>query len=124
MIKLAKIDKQKTPPLYLRIGIALTLIYAAIAAFITPDNWIGFIPDFISNIIPATTFLFTYSLFELGLGVWVLSGKKTFYASSLSALTMLGIIVFNTGSFDIIFRDISIFLAAVALAIMTYEPKY
>ena len=123
MIELIKIDKQKTPHLYLRIGIATTLIYAAIASFINPDAWIGFIPIFISKIIPAAIFLKVYSVYEITLGLWVLSGKKAFYSASLSALTIFGIIIFNTGAFDIIFRDIAIFLAAVALAIMSYKKK-
>jgi len=107
----------------LRIGIAIVFFYAAIASFIMPLNWIGYFPTFIRGHIPDSMLLNLFSIFELTLGVWILSGWKTFYAGLASAATLLGIIVFNYFLFDIVFRDIAILFASLALAVNDMKAK-
>lgn len=116
-----KMDNIQKANFFLRFGIALIFLYAAISSFLNPSSWIGFVPGFIQNIIPGMVFLKIYSIFQIGLSFWLFSGKKTFYAAILSALTVLGIIVFNIGAFDIIFRDVAIFFSCIALAFMSKE---
>jgi len=108
-------SKQKIPPILLRFGIAFTFFYAAIFSFLNPNDWIGFFPLFLRNIFPAGLMLAGFSFYELILGFWLLSGKFQFYSAVLSAFTILGVIVFNLGAFDIIFRDVGLFFAALAL---------
>ena len=112
---------EKNISLLLRVGLAFTFIYAGITAYLSPSNWIGFIPLFIENFTSLETFLKFHSVFDILLGLWLLSNKKIFYASTLSAIFLTGIIIFNFASLDIIFRDIPILLAAIALAIMSKE---
>ena len=60
--------------LLLRISLAFSFIYAAISAFITPNNWIGFIPDFIpGNFITKAYLLTIFSACEILLGLWLIS---------------------------------------------------
>lgn len=112
------VDKDLLVSFILRSGLAVVFFYAAIAAFLDPNSWVGFIPSWIKTIIPGRIFLILYSIYELVLGVWLLSNKKTYYAAVLSAITMFAIIIFNIGVLDILFRDIAILLSAVALAVL------
>lgn len=107
----------------LRIGLAVVFFYAAISAFLNPTAWVGFVPAFVSVIIPAKTFLLLHSLAEIVLALWLLSNKQIFYASIISAAEMVAVVIFNIGALDIIFRDIAIFFSAVALAVLTYEKR-
>ena len=105
----------------LRVALAVPFIYAAIAATLQPEAWIGFVPFFLRNIFPEALLLGAHSLMNLVLGVWLLSGWRTRYAAVLSALVLLTVIVTNLPSLDIIFRDIGLLLAAVSLALLHYK---
>lgn len=107
---------KKLPLLFLKLSIASVFLYAAVAATLQPFNWIGFIPQFATVIAPADILLRFFSLYQLLLALWVLSGRKAFLSSLVSAVTLLGIIVANWGDLDILFRDFAIFFAALALA--------
>ena len=114
-------DREILVSFCLRSGLATVFFYAAISAFLDPTSWQGFIPQFVQNIIDPKAFLHLHSAGEIILGLWLLSNKKTFYASVLAALSMLAIVVFNIGALDIIFRDVAILLSAVALAVLSYN---
>lgn len=105
--------------LFLRIGLAFVFIYAAVSAFFDPESWIGYIPDFIGSSVTKGYFLFAHDVFGSVLGLWLLSGKKTFYAALVSCAMLAGIILTNLGVFLIVFRDIGLFFAAVALAVLS-----
>ncbi|MCH7552236.1 hypothetical protein IIB49_02495 [Patescibacteria group bacterium] len=103
--------------LILRLGIAFTLLYAALSSFLTPINWIGFFPAFLFRFgIPEELLLGGFSLFEAALGLWLLWGKKVVYPALLSAFAFGSIALFNLGAMDILFRDVGLFFAALALA--------
>ncbi len=106
-------------PLFLRIGLGFVFIFASISAFLSPQAWIGYVPSFIGNFITRAYFLSVHDVINIALGIWLLSGKKTFYAAVVSCLALAGIILTNLGSFLITFRDIGLFFAAVALAVMS-----
>jgi hypothetical protein len=114
-------NQQRFAFFLLRSAIASVFAYAAIASFITPDNWIGFFPIFLSRIVPQNILLTSFSIYELALAVWFLTGKFTFYASLLAILTLSGIIIFNIDQLDIVFRDFAIILSAASLVAFTYK---
>lgn len=103
--------------LLLRVGLAGVFLYAAVSATLTPNNWIGFLPQFIKNLIPGKTLLEMFNIYEVILSIWLLSGWKTFYSASLCALTIFGILITGLGYLDITFRDFGLLLAAAALAL-------
>lgn len=107
----------------LRLGIAFTFFYAAIFSFLNPNDWIGFFPLFLRDFFSADLLLPVFSFYELILGFWLISGKFQFYSALLSALTVLGIIVFNFGVMDIVFRDVGLLLAAIALAFTSWDGE-
>lgn len=120
MVKKAKEVKDYSPLIsfLLRLGLAVPFLYAAIAATLDPNSWLGFFPGWLQSIIPGGLLLGLFSLYELALALWLLSGKKTYYAGGLASLTLLAITISNLGALDIVFRDIGLLLAAIALTIL------
>jgi len=110
---------QRRRILLLKISVAFSLLYPAISSIVNPSSWIGFAPNWIEYILPKGLFLVLFSIFEIVLAFVILFYKHTFYPSLLAMATLFGIVIFNIGAMDIVFRDISIGLAAVALAIMS-----
>lgn len=107
----------------LRTGLAVVFLYAAIASFLEPMNWIGFLPQFMKDIFPAEPLLSAFSVYELFLALWLLSGKKVVWSSLLAAATLCAIIVTNITQLEIIFRDIAILFAALALSALHYRGE-
>ncbi len=119
------IKNERLVSFFLRVGLAVVFLYAAIASFLEPDNWVGFLPHFLKALFPARLLLGGFSVYEIILSFWLLSDKKIFPAAVLAALTLFFIIVPNLtpSLFDIVFRDVAILSSAIALAILEYKPK-
>jgi hypothetical protein len=114
--------KEATALLLLRVGLAFTLLYAAIGSFLEPVNWVGFFPAFLFRIgIPEELLLSGFSVYEAALALWLLWGRKLVLAGFLAALTFGGVTVFNLGAMDIVFRDLGLFFAALALVKLSKE---
>ena len=105
--------------IFLRLGAAFTFIYAGVASLINPDDWIGFAPVWLRSVFPGGQLLFAFSIYEIALALWLISGKRLFYSSVSAALTVFGIIILNLGILDIVFRDVAILLSAVSLALLS-----
>ena len=103
---------------FLRLGLAFVFIFAAVSGFSNPQAWVGFVPD-IGNFITRAYLLLFVDVINLVLGLWLLSGKKTFYAAVVSSVVLAGITLTNLASFLIVFRDVGLFFAAVALAALS-----
>ena len=118
-----KFDKNVLVSFFLRSGLAIVFLYAGIASLISPENWIGYIPQFIQNNFSASVLLILFSVYEISIGLWLLSNKKIFYASILSSKIMFLIIIFNFSVFDVVFRDIAILFMAISLVILSKGEK-
>lgn len=101
----------------LRLGLAFGFLYAGISSLISPNDWVGYIPSFIDDY--RYGLLKAFSLFEIGLGLWLVVGRYVKYAAVLSALALAGVVVFNLSVFIVTFRDVSLIFAAVALVVLT-----
>src|SRR3989344_3060139 len=110
------------PQVFLRLGLAFTLLYAAWSAFQNPLNWIGFLPSNLISLVPfqvtARDILMAFSIAQVGIAALLLLGKQVMLASLATAALLLGIIWFNFGAMDILFRDVGLFFAALALAFL------
>ena len=73
-------------------------------------------PTFITALMPLRLFLPLFDSVEIGLALWLLSGKRIRSAAFLSAALLIAITVPNLADFPIIFRNIAIIAAAFALA--------
>lgn len=114
-------SSKKIPVFFLRFGLAFVFLYAGAMAFLHPLDWIGFLPHWLKGIIPLSdqNILSVFSFSELFLGVMLLLGIQMFFVSVLSSLMLLGIVVFNWGALDILFRDVGLFFAALALVFLS-----
>ncbi|MBI4193100.1 MAG: hypothetical protein HY536_00555 [Candidatus Colwellbacteria bacterium] len=109
--------------LLLRAGIAILFSYAAVSSFFQPDLWIGYLPLALRDLIPTPPLMILFSVFELGLALWVLSGLRLFYAALTVAFVLVTIIVTNLSELPIIFRDVAVLCAALALMVMYWPRK-
>jgi len=101
--------------------LATVFSYAAISSFMDPEDWVGYLPQMLTDLVDAKLLLHVFSVYELGLVVWLLSGVYIRYAALLCALTLGGITLSNFGLFVISFRDIGLTFAALALAAYDYQ---
>lgn len=106
----------------LRIGLAFVFLYAAIASFARPDDWIGFLPGFVTSIVNAKVLLDLFSLAQIVLAVWLLTGWWLRYAALLAAAMLAGIILANPTQLLLTFRDIGLLFAALALTTLSWKP--
>ncbi len=116
-------DPVKLASFFLRVGLAIPFLYAAISATLQPEAWVGFIPFFLRNLVPESLLLGAHSLLNVILALWLLSGWKTKYAAGLATLALAVIIVVNLVALDIIFRDIGLMLAALSLYVLHHKVK-
>lgn len=99
----------------LRTALAFVFLYAAISSFVSPNDWIGYMPKFMRGIVPDGLLLGGFSVFEIVLSVWLLLGLYAKYAALLAAAMLGGIVVLNPALLPITFRDVGLFIAALAL---------
>lgn len=111
----------KVVHILLRLSIASVFLYAAVAATLQPQNWLWYIPQFATKIFPTQYLLLGFSLYQLLLSLWILSGRKTFFAACLSSLTLIAIIIVNLNALDVLFRDFAILFASLALVVGSYK---
>lgn len=116
-------DRQNLASFLLRIGIACVLLYAAVASLLDSTSWIGFLPQWSRNLIPAAILLTIFSIFEIALALLLLSGKRPKEAAVISALTLAAITIANIGVFDIVFRDVGLLFSAFALVALHWEKS-
>lgn len=103
----------------LRLGLVAVFGYAAVASLVSPSDWIGYLPQSLVRVVPGHILLFGFSLYQIVLCVWLLSGKYVRYAAIAAAVTMVGIVLADLQLFAITFRDVAIVSGAVALALIS-----
>ena len=99
----------------LRWGLAFVFFYAAIASVARPERWAMYVPSFITFIIAPQSFLVVFSLYELVLAGFLFSGKKLFWSSLFAMLTFAAIVAVDFSLMVIVFTDIGLAFAALAL---------
>lgn len=115
--------REKIAWLVLRIGVAFSFLYATTASFIDPQSWIGWFPSFLRDVINDTALLQIWAIYEIITGIWIISGVKIFWPSLLASFSLIGLILCNFNSMDVIFRDVTILSATIALAIKNAPGK-
>ncbi|MEK7612920.1 MAG: hypothetical protein AAB449_02110 [Patescibacteria group bacterium] len=110
-------NAQKTAYLLLRAGVALAFLYPPVSALFEPTAWIGYFPSFTRGFMDETLMLHAFGAVEVVLALWILSGWKIVWPSLTAAALLTAIVIFNPQEFPILFRDLSIAMAALALAI-------
>jgi hypothetical protein len=104
-----------TPKLLLSAGLAFVFAYAAYGSLTHPQEWLGYVPAFLTHLATPLTLVRLIAVFELLLAVWLLSAKYHKYAALLSALMLAGIILTNWSQLIVTFRDVGLLCMALAL---------
>ena len=107
----------------LRVGLAFVYAYASVAIYFNPESFTKYIPPSMQSMMPMDLFLIVFGVAEVLLVIWLLSGKRTEYAGIISAVIMMSIVLTNITYFSILFRNVCIAFASVALFILEYKPK-
>lgn len=108
-------SRNQLASLLLRIGLAAVLVYASIASFVAPSDWIGYLPQFLTSRVSGQFLLPSFTVYEAVLALWLLSGVYVRYAAAVAATTFSGILLANLGVFAITFRDITMIFTSLAL---------
>src|SRR3989344_177660 len=66
--------------------------------------------------IPEGTLMLVLAVFHLAIALWILSGWRIFIPSLIATVFLFSVVYFNWNQIDILFRDISLALASLALA--------
>ena len=104
--------------LFLRLSLTVAFGYAGVGSLLEPAVWIGYLPSFVSRQSFAPTLLMFFSVIELGLAAWLLSGWKTKFAAILAGLMLTGIVLANISDLTIVFRDLALIFSAIALFLL------
>jgi len=116
-------NKAQLPALILSLGLAFVFLYAGIASLLNPLLWIGYLPQFMGNFIALDVAIKFIAVYEIALGLLLVSGKYRKAAAALSALTLAGIIVSSLNQFVITFRDVGLLMMAVALFLSSLDGR-
>ena len=73
------------------------------------------------GIVPDWLLLNGFGVCQLTTALWVLSGKNLFWSSMLSNVLLSLIVVVNIGALDIVFRDVAILFASLALTASSWD---
>lgn len=108
---------------FLRGAIALSFLYPPLSALADPIPWIGYIPAWALTLIPidAEVLLHAFGLVEIVLGLWILIGRDIRIPAFAAAALLLFITITNPTQFLVLFRDLALAFAALALAL--HIPK-
>lgn len=112
-------SSEKIGQLVLRAGVALAFLYPPYDALTNPSSWVGYFPKFVLDfpLDPLIT-LHAFGVLEVIIAVWLLSGWKVRVPALIAAVLLLAIVGFNLPQFPILFRDVAIAFAALAIAIL------
>ena len=116
-------DTKTTIELLLRVGVGFAFIYPAISAWFNPYAWVGYFPSLASQIMGPNELLFLhlFGIFEILIGLWIISGKHILAPSVIASALLFLIVIFNFNQFDVLFRDVPILLMALALFVLQKE---
>ena len=107
----------------LRVGIAFAFLYPPISALSDPIAWSGYFPAFIQGLpIDTIILLHVFGVVEIVIALWILRARRLRVPAFFAAGILLLIVVFNMNDFGVLFRDVSLALAALALAFLP-EPE-
>lgn len=107
----------------LRAGLAFAFLYPAVASLITPSDWVGFVPREVREIFGAERFLLFFSFVEILIGVGILFLRRPMIPAVFAIGILSGVLVFNLGSLDLVFRDVSMIGMAAALIALTSKTS-
>jgi len=115
MLKPKDLHNPVVSQLLLRLGLGFVFAYAGVSSLKDPNEWVGYLPHFLAAVSYVSVVMKVFAVAELGLAVWLVSGKFVRYAALLAAVMLFGIIFANPANMIITFRDVGLVAMALAL---------
>ena len=106
----------------LRLGLAFVFLYAAVSSLLDPATFTGYFPSFLPTSW-ATELLPLFAVYEVLLALALVTGLRSHLVALLAAATLVGITAANPDAFEVLFRNVAITCAALALAAQTWPPR-
>lgn len=114
-------SKEKISYLILKIAVAFPLLYMAWGSYLRPKTFAAYVPSFLTHVISSNILLWAISVILVVIAAFILFEKRPFVPPIIASVYFALIIFLNarwgTPSFDLYYKDVSIALAALALAI-------
>lgn len=115
--------RPELPSILLRVGLAIVLAYAGIASLVSPDDWVGYLPDAMTDAVDASLLLKLFALYQMVLVIWLLVGVHLHIAGLLCTATFAGIVASNLALLEITFRDVALVFASLALTSLSFVAR-
>ena len=117
-------NEKKLLTILLRVGVAFSFLYVAIYSLIAPELYLKYLPSFLRySAASDQAVLFAFNISELIVSVWLLSGYRIIIPALISLVMLLAITLFNLPLFNVLFRNVSIMFASLALAVIGYHEE-
>ncbi len=115
--------QNRTATVLLRWGIAFVFFYAAVSALVHSQDWLGYFPEFLRRLFGTNQYalISLFSVYEIVLAGWLFLGKNLKLTAGLAFLSLAGITIANIQLLDVVFRDVGLALAALALYVLAGE---
>ncbi len=107
----------------MRFSVAFAFLYPPINALFDPYSWIGYFPKFMHGIVPDMILLHSFGAIEIIIALWIISGRKIFLPSAVATIMLVLIVILNMQDFQILFRDVSIAIVSLVLALDSWQVK-
>jgi uncharacterized membrane protein YphA (DoxX/SURF4 family) len=102
-----------------RATVAFAFLYPPFDALTDPYAWIGYFPAFLTDFVAphGVLLLHAFGIVEVALAVWIIVGRRIRIPALMCAGLLIFIIAFNLQQFPVLFRDLAIVFAALALTV-------
>lgn len=106
--------------LTLRVALAFAFLVPGITAFIVPDQWLSFIPNFLMNVLGnyIEVFGYLFGLFEITVASGILLLKDPRIPAGIAVAVLGLIVIMRYDLFFELFRDLSIAGLGIALIVL------
>ncbi len=98
----------------LRISLSLVFLWFGFNQIYAPGEWIGYVPSFLTSFFSANTIILSNGIFEVVLGLMLLTGMYVRFSAALLGLHLINI-SFSLGFSAVAVRDFGLSLATIAL---------
>jgi len=113
---------EKYAKLILRFGLGVVFLYFGLNQFLSPEKWVGLLPDFLSNLENAKYFIYLNAIFDVLVALSLFFDLFLKLFSILGFLHLLGISLFSLGVFSPSgARDIGLAFAMLSLFFFYFE---
>jgi hypothetical protein len=115
--------QHETAALILRWGLAFVLLYESFLALLYSRNWLIYFPRFVTEPLAPNEGVLVpiLAVSQIALAAWLVWGKRSKWAAGIIAFAVFIATLFNLHQLDLIYRDIGLGLAALALWVLLEE---